>query len=88
MTLQGLAQGRRPQAMADDEALLFDFCDELMKNQGVSEGTYAQAVREWGEQGVIDLLATLGYFITVSMIMNVAHTPSPAGSTSLEPFPP
>jgi 4-carboxymuconolactone decarboxylase len=34
-------------------------------------------VQEFGEQGVVDSLGLLGYFTTVSMVMNVAHTPPP-----------
>ena len=32
-----------------------------------------------------DMLGVVGYFTTVSMVMNVAHTPAPAG-TAVEPL--
>jgi len=83
-TLQSLAAGRRPVAMATDEALAYDFFSELAMNKGVSDATYREAVEQFGEQGVIDLLGLAGYFTTMSMVLNVAHTPAPAG---LEPFP-
>ena len=86
-TLCQLAQGRRPAGMAVDEALVFDLCTELMRGRGLSDATYAEAVAALGEQGLIDLLATVGYFTTVSMIMNVAHTPAPPGSIPLELLP-
>jgi 4-carboxymuconolactone decarboxylase len=86
-TLKDLLQGRRPSSMAADEALVFDLCNELTRSHGLSDGTYAEAVRVLGEQGLIDLLGTVGYFTTVSMIMNVAHTPAPGGSEPLPPFP-
>ena len=86
-TLDDLAQGRRPSGMAADEALVFDLCAEVIKNRGLSDATYAEAVDALGEQGLIDLLATVGYFTTVSMIMNVAHTPAPPGSKPLARFP-
>jgi hypothetical protein len=35
---------------------------------------------------VIDLIGILGYFTTVSMVMNVART-SPSGKPGLAPFP-
>lgn len=85
-TLEALAAGRRP-PMAQDEALVYDLCHELLRNRGVCDATYGDAVRELGEQGVIDLLATIGYFVTVSMIMNVARTPAPTGAEPLRPFP-
>lgn len=85
-TVEGLKEGRRP-VMAADEALVYDLCHELLRNRGLSDATYAEAVRMLGEQGLIDLLATIGYFTTVSMIMNVAHTPAPPGVALPEPFP-
>ena len=76
-TVTSLAEARRPAAMATDEAIAYDFCDELLRTKGVSEPTYRRAVQQFGEQGVIDMLGLLGYFTTVSMVMNVAHTPPP-----------
>jgi 4-carboxymuconolactone decarboxylase len=74
--------------MAADEALAYDFCDELLRNKGVSDATYAGAVERFGEAGVIDLLGVIGYFTTVSMVLNVAHTPpSDQNVEALRPLP-
>jgi 4-carboxymuconolactone decarboxylase len=88
-TLDGLAQGRRPSGMAEDEAIAYDLCDELTRNKGISDDTYARAVAAFGERGVIDLLGLAGYFTTVSMVMNVARTPpqKETAVTPLVPFP-
>jgi 4-carboxymuconolactone decarboxylase len=85
-TLESLAAGRRPAAMATDEAIAYDFCAELLANRGVSEATYRMAVEQFGERGVIDMLGVVGYFTTVSMVLNVARTP--AASTSPIPLEP
>ncbi|HET7670733.1 MAG TPA: carboxymuconolactone decarboxylase family protein [Burkholderiales bacterium] len=87
-TVQSLADGRRPVAMAQDEAIAHDLVHELAINKGVSDATYRDAVERFGEHGVIDLLGLAGYFTTVSMVMNVAHTPAPeAGVAPLLPLP-
>ena len=86
-TVAALAQGARPTAMPDDEALVYDFCAELLLRFGVSETTYASALKRLGESGVVELVTLIGYFITVSLVMNVAHTPTPSGVAPLEPFP-
>jgi 4-carboxymuconolactone decarboxylase len=100
-TADALAEGARPPGMAQDEALVHDFCTEILSTYGVAEATYRRAVELLKEPGVIDLVGLLGYFITVSLIMNVAHTPpggsslapvggsplAPAGGSSLQPFP-
>ena len=59
-TLDAIAQGSRPGAMADDEALVHDFLDELLANHGVSDANYARARERLGEQGVIDLVGLAG----------------------------
>ena len=88
-TIAALADGRRPSGMREDEELAYDFCEELLRNKGVSETTYHRAVMKFGENGVIDMLGVAGYFTTVSMIMNVAHSPPPADESvaPLVPYP-
>jgi 4-carboxymuconolactone decarboxylase len=88
-TVQSLAQGRRPVGMAKDEEIVYDFCDELARTKGVCDATYVRAVDQFGEHGVIDMLGLVGYFTTVSMVMNVAHTPPPKDDsvTPLQAFP-
>jgi 4-carboxymuconolactone decarboxylase len=46
-------------------------------------------VATFGEPGVIDLVGIAGSFTTVSMVLNVAHTPAPveAAATPLSSFP-
>lgn len=73
--LDALAEGRRPAGMAADEEIAYDLCDELACTHGVSDATYQHAVTRFGERGVIDMVGLVGYFSTVSMIMNVARTP-------------
>jgi len=77
-----IAEGRRPRAMSEDEELLYDFCDELGRNQSVSDATYARMVSKFGEQGVIDAAGIVGYYTMLAMVMNTARTPLPAGATA------
>lgn len=88
-TIAALADGRRPGAMSDREAVAYDFCDELLRTKGVCEHTYRRAVAAFGENGVIDMIGVAGYFTTVSMVMNVAHSPPGANDTvaALAPYP-
>ena len=63
--------------------MAWDFCNELMRTHGVSDATYADAVALLGERGLIDLIGLVGYFTTVSMVMNVARTPPPRDAKDL-----
>ncbi len=86
--IAGIAQGRRPDGMAEDEEILYTFCEELHRNQSVSDATYARAVKSLGEAGVIDAIGIAGYYTMLAMVMNTARTPLPDGATpALAPFP-
>jgi 4-carboxymuconolactone decarboxylase len=85
---KAVAEGRRPDQMADDEAALYDFCIELQRNRGVSDATYARAVAKFGEQGVVDAIGLSGWYTLVAMVLNTARTPLPADAApALAPFP-
>ena len=77
-TLASLGEGRRPPAMAPDEAIAYDFTTELLARHGVCDATYASALAAFGERGVMDLVGLIGYFAAISMVLNVAHTPPEA----------
>jgi 4-carboxymuconolactone decarboxylase len=81
--ITALGEGRRPAGMREDEALAYDLCDELFRTRGVSDATFAAAMGCFGERGLIDLLGLMGYFVAVSMVLNVARTPPAAGETPL-----
>ena len=80
-TVTAIADGRRPDVMRDDEALVWDLVAEIDRTRSVSDSTYTRAVATLTEQGLIDLIGTVGYYTTLAMIMNVARTPPPDGRT-------
>lgn len=77
-TLDAVEARARPGTMAEDEAVMHDFVVELLRTSAVCDATYARALKQFGEAGVVDLTATVGYFVTVCLVMNVAGTPAPA----------
>lgn len=79
--------GRRPAAMKPDEAVVYDFCTEMREHHRVSDPTYAAAVALVGEQGVMDLVAAMGYYDLVSMTLNVDRYPLAAGAPAPLPEP-
>jgi 4-carboxymuconolactone decarboxylase len=85
-TIEALREGRRPATMSREEELAYDFTIELVGSRGVSDATYRACVEAFGERGVIELVGLVGYFTTVSMVLNVAHTPREPGA-SVAPLP-
>lgn len=85
---KAIAERRRPEAMSVEDATLFDFCDELLRTQSVTDGTYARMVAAFGEPGVVDTVGILGYYTMLAMMLNTARTPAPAnGSPPLPALP-
>lgn len=88
-TIDAIAVGRRPRGLTAEQETAVDFVMELMLRHGVSDATYAEAVRRFGEPGTVELAALVGYFAMVCWVMNVARTPGVEGSRvpSLAAFP-
>jgi 4-carboxymuconolactone decarboxylase len=85
--VKAIAEGRRPASMAGDEAVVYDFLDELNANQCVSDVTYERALELLGAQGVIDLIAINGYYTLLAMVMNTTRTPPSGKAVALPSFP-
>ena len=82
-TCDAIAEGRRPDNMTDDETLIYNVLEELRNNRSLSDPTYAQILKRFGEQGVIDLVAHYGYYSLLAMTMNVARTAVPDNGTAV-----
>ena len=86
--MSAVADGRRPERMSEDEAIVYDVSLELQNNQSLSDATYARAVAKFGEPGVVELASIQGYYAYLAMVMNVARiTTQPNVSPQLERFP-
>ena len=77
--IDALALGRRPRRMKRDETVVHEFCTQLHRKKAVTDSAYRRAAALLGEQGVMDLIAASGYYTLVSMTLNVARVPVPAG---------
>jgi 4-carboxymuconolactone decarboxylase len=67
-----IATDKRPEKMKEDETVLYNYAMEMYRDRAVSDATYATAVKQFGEKGLIDLVATMGYYDTVAMTLITA----------------
>jgi 4-carboxymuconolactone decarboxylase len=74
-----LARGKRPAAMQEDEAVVYQFCTELHERHAVSDATFKAVADRFGERGVVDLIGVTGYYTLMAMVINVAREPLPDG---------
>ena len=75
-TIAALSRRERPSRLADDEAAVYDVCIELHRERRVSDATWARAIAQFGEAGVVDLIGINGYYALLAMVMNAARTPA------------
>ena len=69
----------RPDGMDPDETLVYEFATSLLKTGEMPDALYKRASDRFGERGVMDLTGACGYYSIVSMVLNVAQVPLPAG---------
>ena len=77
--IASIAAGERPPSMQSSEAVLHRFCSELLEKKRVGDETFAATKAAFGEQGMTEIMFTLGYYSLVSMLLNVDEHPLPAG---------
>ena len=75
-----IAEGRRPTGMPLDEQAVYNFATELLETKQVSDATFDAAKKLLGERGVVELINVMGWYGTVSMLLNVDRYPMPQGS--------
>jgi len=76
-----IAEGRRPPSMPPDEEAVYNFATELLETKQVTDRTFEAAKNLLGERGVVELINVMGWYGTVSMLLNVDRYPLPAGAS-------
>ena len=84
-TIRDLYAGRPPKSAPRDEMVIYHFVKELYATRRVSNATYARAQKLLGDAGIVELVGILGYYVLISMTLNVFRMPLPVGEPV--PFP-
>jgi 4-carboxymuconolactone decarboxylase len=78
---EAIATGKRPSAMPADVETAYNFIDELFTTHQVTDAAFQAAKDKFGERGIVDILATAGWYSMVSMALNVDRYPLSNGVT-------
>ena len=68
--VQELAENKVPAFASQDEQVLYAFATEVLRDHFVADETFAAALAEFGEQGVVDVIGCLGNFSMLAMLLN------------------
>jgi len=77
--VEAVRLGRAPKFRRDVERVVYDVVTEYFATNRVTDGTYRRAIDAIGEQGLVDLVGTVGYYSLVSITLNVFQLELPAG---------
>jgi len=82
-TIRDLHAGRLPKSAPKDERAIYDFIQELYKTRRVSDRNYKRVNAILGDSATVELVGILGYYVLISMVLNVFRMAPPAN----EPLP-
>ena len=69
-TIRDIRDGSAGGNLKGAEAVVVNFTRELMRLNRVSETTFNAGLNEFGEQGLVELTATLGYYSMLACLLN------------------
>jgi 4-carboxymuconolactone decarboxylase len=78
--VDAIAAGKRPAAMQPDEEAVYNFCTEVLNTKQASDQVFQAAKEKFGERGVVDMMAVVGYYQFVSLLLNVDRYPLADGA--------
>jgi 4-carboxymuconolactone decarboxylase len=82
--VDALREGRRPDALGEDEAALYDLCVELLTRPEVADATFERAKDRFGERGTVEIAHLVGFYGMVALILKLAAV-LPEEGTPLAP---
>ncbi len=77
--IEAVRTRQSPPFTRDVERIVYDFVTEYLATNRVSAPNYKRAIDAFGEQTVVDLVGVCGYYMLVSMTLNVFEMPLPPG---------
>jgi 4-carboxymuconolactone decarboxylase len=69
-TIASVLRGERPVNAPDDELLVYDISRAMHETHRLPDDLYRRGIDKFGEQGITDLMATIGYYSFVAMTLS------------------
>jgi 4-carboxymuconolactone decarboxylase len=80
--IDAIFAGIRPTMAPGDELLAYDVCRSLHEHHDLPVDLYAAAVAQFGEEGLMELVATIGFYTMVAMTLQAFDVRVPEGVDS------
>jgi 4-carboxymuconolactone decarboxylase len=82
--LRQIKNGELP-TLSDNELLSYQIARQMLTEHGIQDETYRQGVKHFTQTGMIELVATIGYYCLISLTLNSFKIPLEADMA--DPFP-
>jgi 4-carboxymuconolactone decarboxylase len=80
-TIDSLRRGRDP-TLSEDAAAVHALCIEVLRNGAATTPTFDRAGAALGDRGLVELVALIGYYTTLAMILSVFEVGVPGDEPS------
>jgi 4-carboxymuconolactone decarboxylase len=75
---------RQPDFKDSDQRVAYDVTTEIMETKELSAPTYDRAIAQFGLQGTVELVSTVGYYAMVGIFLKSFDVPTPTGDKPLK----
>jgi 4-carboxymuconolactone decarboxylase len=71
--VDAIGEGREPQLEDSDQACLYRFVDSLLKRHDVADDTFNSFLDRFGQRGVVEMTALMGYYTLLAYLLNAVR---------------
>jgi 4-carboxymuconolactone decarboxylase len=82
--IAAIRDNKKPDFEQEDERVAYTVAGEIMKTTELSQATYDMAVQQFGLQGTVELISTIGYYAMVGIFLKSFDVPTPTGDKPLK----
>ncbi|WP_066801011.1 carboxymuconolactone decarboxylase family protein [Sphingomonas soli] len=76
--IEAIAAGEAPHFENERDAIVYEYCRQILLHCRVDSAAYAAVRTHWGDVGVVELTALIGYYSMVAMTLNAHEIPAPS----------
>ena len=82
-TIDSIANRQAPEGLSEDEALPVRIAQGLLRDHAISDELFDAAQSRFGDAGVVELLATVGYYSLMGCVLNGLQIEPPPEAAQL-----